>query len=168
MRRMIVSFACATLLISNAGLAFAKASCNPPAEVSAVQIRQLQIEMMVSTLRCDSSSYDFRSHYGAFMEKMNPLLPDNAKKLRTVVSRLGKGNFDQYLTSMSNDAQMLSQQDPLYCGSAVRLLDQVAASDTKDVPTIAAQAISAPYQVVACAEKPEAKPKGKGHKRSAG
>ena len=126
MRRLIFSSAGAILLAVGCGSAFAESVCNTPTEVSAVRIRQLQIEMMVSTLRCDSSSYDFRSHYASFIDRVNPLLPDNAKRLKSMVSRTGKGGFDQYLTSMSNDAQNISQQDPLYCGKAVQILEKVA------------------------------------------
>ncbi len=144
----------------------AKTACYTPTEVSTVQLRQLQIEMMVSTLRCDSSSYDFRGRYGAFMERINPLMSDNAKRLKAIVGKKGQGGFDQYLTSMSNDAQNISQQDPLYCSNAVQVIEQVASHDTKDVPTIAAQAIPSPYQVVACADKPAPAPKKKHHKQS--
>ncbi len=167
MRRLMISFACAALLFSSVGSAVAKQVCNTPTEVSAVQLRQLQIEMMVSTLRCDSSEYDFRKHYAGFIERVNPLLPENVKHLKTMLSRTGKGAFDPYMTSMSNDAQNLSQQDPLYCGTAVQVLDKVSAMDTKDVPAFAAQTIPSPYQVVACADKPEPKPKAKGHKKHA-
>jgi len=166
-RRLIVSSACAALLMSSVGSAVAKQVCNTPTEVSAVQIRQLQIQMMISTLRCDSSSYDFRQHYAGFMDRVNPLLPENAKLVKTMLSRTGKGGVDQYLTSMSNDAQNLSQQDPMYCGTAVQVLEQVAMMDTKDVPAFAAQTIPSPYQVTACQDKPEPTPKNKGHKKHA-
>jgi hypothetical protein len=135
----------------------AKPSCNNPAEISAVQVRQLQIEMMVSTLRCDSTDYDFRHHYGEFVTKINPLLPDNLKRLKTMLGRQHKGDFDRYMTSMSNDAQNISQQDPQYCPKAVQILDYVVASDLKDFPSYAATAIPSPYQVTPCPDKPAPK-----------
>ena len=155
MRHLIALSVCTALWFFGAGSsAQAKAVCNSPAEVSAVQVRQLQIEMMVSTLRCDSSTYDFHSHYSSFINRVNPLLPDNVKRLKAMVGRTGKGGFDQYLTSMSNDAQNLSQQDPLYCGNAVQILNKVAEMESKDVPAFAAQTIPSPYQVTACPEAP--------------
>jgi hypothetical protein len=163
---MIPLSVCASVLCASISPVFAKSACYTPTEISAVQLRQLQIEIMVSTLRCDSSTYDFRARYSAFMERVNPLMPENAKHLRTIVGKHGKGNFDQYLTSMSNDAQNISQQDPLYCTTAVQLIEQIASHDTKDVPSIAAQAIPSPYEVVACPEKPAPAPKAKQHKKS--
>lgn len=161
MRRLFAIGVCSAVFSASVAPVMAKPACYTPTEVSTVQLRQLQIEMMVSTLRCDSATYDFRGRYGAFMERINPLMPDNAKRLKAIVSQKVKGGFDQYLTAMSNDVQNISQQDPLYCPSAVRIIEQVASHDTKDVPGIAAEAIPAPFQVSACAEKPEPKPKSK-------
>ena len=154
MRRLLLC-----VLLVAASPAWAKSSCNPPAEVSAVQVRQMQIEMMVATMRCDSSAYDFRHHYAAFMDRLNPLMTDNAKNLKSLVRRQHKGDVDRYITAMANDAQNISQQDPEFCGMAVQVLEQVSTLTAKDIPAIAAQAVPSPYQVAACPAKP-AKPRG--------
>ena len=130
--------------------AFAKTPCATPAEVATVQLRQMQVEMMVSTMRCDSSTYDFRQHYAAFMERLNPLLTDNAKRLRTLVRRQRKGDIDRFITAMSNDAQNISQQDPEFCTHAVDILDRVAGLSAKDIPAFASQTIPSPFQMTTC------------------
>lgn len=148
---VFVSFACGSALaIAAAAPAFAKPVCNTPDEISAVQLRQLQIQMMVSTLRCDSSTYDFHNRYGSFMANVNPLMPANMKKLKEMLNRQRIRDADHYLTLMSIDAQNLSQRDPEYCGRAVRILEQVSALPSPtEVLTVAAQSIPSPYEVVA-------------------
>ncbi len=161
--KTFVSAVCAAL-VAFGGVAQARTACNTPTEISAVQIRQLQIQMMVSTLRCDSSTYDFRSHYAGFLNNVNPLMPENLKQIKAMLTRQHGGNFDQYLTQMSNDAQNLSQQDPNYCGRAVQILEQVGGlASPSEVPTVAAQSIPSPFKVVACTE--EAKTPSKTHKK---
>lgn len=151
---VVVSFVCAaTMALSAAAPAFAHPVCNTPEEISAVQLRQLQIQMMVSTLRCDSSTYDFHTRYGSFMANVNPLMPSNMQKLKAMLNRQRIRDADHYLTLMSIDAQNLSQRDPEYCGRAVRILEEVSALPSPtQVLTVAAQSIPSPYEVVACPE----------------
>lgn len=154
--KMLVSAVCGAAMTLGVS-AQAKPVCNTPSEVSAVQIRQLQIQMMVSTLRCDSSTYDFRGHYAGFLENVNPLMPSNLKQIKSMLARQKGGDFDHYLTLMSIDAQNLSQQDPDYCGRAVRILEQVSAlGSPSEVPGVAAQSVPSPFKVVACADEPPA------------
>ena len=158
MRRLI---AIIVLIMCQIGTSFAKPACTLPTEVAAVQLRQLQIEMMISTMRCSSKEYDFRQHYAAFMAQVNPLLDDNAKQLKTMLHRLKKNNLDMYMTSMSNDAQNISQADPEFCTTSVQILEQVASMPTKDIPAFAAKKIPSPYEVVPCPAKPEPKKKSR-------
>lgn len=161
MRRLIASFACSMTFICQTGTAMAKPACTLPNEISAVQLRQMQIEALVSTMRCSSASYDFRQHYAAFMAQMDPLLTDNAKQLKSMLHRLKKDNLDHYVTSMANDTQNISQSDPQFCGTAVQILEQVAVMPAQDIPAFAAQKIASPFDVVPCPAKPE--PKKKNH-----
>ena len=157
--RRLLSLSLGVVVCCIATAATAKTLCNTPDEISAVQVRQLQIEMMVSTMRCDSSTYDFRHRYAAFMGQMDPLLTDNAKRLKVMLKRHKKGDVDHYITTMSNDAQNISQQDPNFCPGAVQILEHVATLSPKEIPGFAAQSIPSPYQVTACPAKPEHKSK---------
>ena len=150
MRLACVSLVVIGAIATSAG---AKTVCNTPAEIAAVQVRQLQIEMMVSTMRCDSTDYNFRQRYGAFMGQINPLLTGNAKQLEAMLRRQHKGDFDRYITAMANDAQDISQQDPQFCTNAVQILEQVTELPPKDIPAFAAQTIPSPYQATPCPEK---------------
>ena len=132
----------------------AKTPCDTPQDIQAVQVRQLQVQGVMATLRCPSADYDFHAHYNAFIERVNPLMSDNAKHLKSMVSRQGKGNLDKYLTALFSDVQTTSQADPYFCDKSVKMLDDVAALTSQQVPGYAQQAISSPYGVDACPEQP--------------
>ena len=144
-------------LAAISGTAQAKNACHSPETIQAVQLRQLQIEMMVATMRCDSSEYDFRQHYGAFMEVINPLLPNNAQHLRSSLNLKSTQAFDRYITTLANVSQNISQTNPEFCTQAVQILDQTASQPSASIPILAAQMIPQPYGVTPCPVKTKRK-----------
>jgi len=138
----------AVLLLSSSSLpALARAVCNTPAEISALQVRQLQIETMVATLKCGGGEYDYQSKYSAYVQAANPVLAENARQLKTMFIHQGKGAsyLDRYITSVSNDAQIRSRSVDNYCEIWAQTLDKLLGSTPRDMPKIAAEAITAPY-----------------------
>ena len=146
----LVRFIAPVMVFALSTPAQAKHACQSPDVIEAVQVRQLQIEMMVSTMRCDSSEYNFRQRYAAFMEAINPLLTDNAALLQSKLKLHSNSAFDRYITNLANEAQNISQTDPNFCTQAVQIIEHVATLSTPEIPAVAVQAVPHPFGVTAC------------------
>ncbi|MBI5165523.1 MAG: hypothetical protein HY985_16665 [Magnetospirillum sp.] len=154
----------ATLLLAALALpaatpAQAKA-CNSPTEVSAMQLRQLQAELMVATLKCGETHPEFRGKYGAFVGKAP--MKENANALRAMFSRQGKGaNYmDRYSTQLANDAQLKSSQTYDYCGVHAARFDELSDLRPHEIQGFAARSVGVPDDAEPCpAPKPAAKEK---------
>ena len=166
-RRTIATAAAVTLALTAAApAALARHACQSPAELAAMQFRQLQIEFMVATLKCDGTGYDYRGQYAAFLHKAEPAMATNARALRAMFVREGKGAgyIDHYLTGMSNDVQIRSQSADNYCQAAAESFDRATALSPHELPGYAAQAVAAPYAATPCPATHEAA-RGHRHKR---
>lgn len=159
-------FAAALAVMPAAAPALA-ATCNTPAEVGAMQFRQLQIELMVAALKCQGGAYDFRGQYGAYMHKAGPALTENAKALKAMFARQGKGaaHLDRYMTAMSNDTQIRSLSIPDYCDSRAGMMDHAVGLPSPQLHGYAAETVGLPYDAEPCpatADKPAKKKKKEG------
>ncbi len=141
------------------------AVCDSPAELSARQVRQVQVEAMVAALKCQGTGADVRGLYGEFLHRSNAALNQNAAELRALFARRGKGAaaVDRYMTELSNEAQLRSSHIDDYCGVSTRRLEELADLAPARLPAFAAAAIGMPYDgdpcpVVAAKPKHKAKP----------
>ncbi len=148
----LITAASAALLLWATSPSLAKPPCNSAAEVNAMQFRQLQIELMVASLKCDGTGYDYRGQYSAYMQKMGSALSENARQLRAMFARQGKGAsyMDRYLTSMSNEAQLRSAAVDNYCESRAATLDRVALLGPHELHAFAAETVGLPYEAESC------------------
>jgi hypothetical protein len=139
----------------------AASKCDTPAEIGAMQFRQLQIELMVATLKCEGD-FDYRGQYGAYVHGASAALADNTRQLRAMFSHHGKSAamLDRYLTGMSNDAQIRSQSTENYCEGKAATLERIATLKPVELHTFAAETIGLPYGGEAC---PAATPSTKHH-----
>jgi len=85
----------------------AQAACWTPAEADAAKVRDLQMRLMVSALRCSKSQDNFLSEYNSFIRNKRSLLTVSNKLIR---SHFGKGKterqglnaYDRYSVSLAN------------------------------------------------------------------
>ncbi|MDA8232610.1 MAG: hypothetical protein M0006_14845 [Magnetospirillum sp.] len=149
------SAAIAALFLFPSAPVMAKSACNTPAEIGSMQYRQLQIELMVATLKCGGGAYDYRGHYADYLRKAGPGLARNAKELRAMFVRQGKGGayLDRYLTGMSNDMQIRSQTAGDYCEREHAVMERIAALSSAQLPGYAAETVGTPYGAQACAAR---------------
>lgn len=152
MTRRPAAFA-AALLAATTLAATVQAACTNPAEMKAVQYRQLQTDLMVAWLKCRNYHAEFDAKYKAYMDRAGPGMSENANQLRAMLQRHGKGAgyLDRYLTQMSNDAQLRSQGQENYCEGYGEAMDKLATMRVPEIQAYAASTIPAPYGATACA-----------------
>lgn len=150
-RPLLAAALLATVLA--AGSATAK-SCNSPAELKAMQVRQLHYDLMVASLKCEAE-YGFRGKWAAYNGKFGPALSQNAGELKAMFQRQGKGanHLDRYATQLSNDAQIRSQGDYEYCDKKAAIYDRLAEAKPAQLSDIAADVVGAPEYGQACPAK---------------
>jgi hypothetical protein len=159
--------AAALALATPAGQALAKAACHTPAEIKTLQLRQLQVDMMVATLKCRQDFPDFRDRYARFVHKTGPAMAKNGAELKSLFMRTGKGAsyVDRYMTELSNDAQMRSIYVENYCQARYDALDRLnAMAAPHDIQAAATEAAAIPYAGQPCAEAAAEPAKKKGKK----
>ena len=157
----ITAIFASSLLVS--APATAKPFCHSPADIAALQQRQLQVESMVATLKCSGEDLDFRGLYGAYVSRQSATLSKNAKYLREMFARNGKGEeaMDHFLTALSNDAQIRSMSNDTYCEDNAQVMKGAASLKPADLPGFAALTIGKPYGVNPCPVADVQKKKGK-------
>ena len=149
------SFAAAALALLFAAkpLAAAMLLCQTPTELAAMQLRQLQIELMVAALNCRGGNIDYSGTYAIFVRNARPDLARNAQQLRAMFARAGMGAeaIDHYQTELSNNAQIKSLSGHEYCGRVASVMADVAQLPAAELGAYAARAIPAPFGSKACA-----------------
>lgn len=149
---MLRSTAAAVILATIFGSsAQAKPACVNPGEARSLQFRQLQIELMVATLRCRSVDPSFRENYTNYVTKAGPALQRNAGELRTMFARHGQNvsQLDRLMTELSNEASMRSLYAENYCQAQAERLAHVVSMPPQDLEAFAAQNIEAPAPLCA-------------------
>ncbi len=154
MTRLINTAAAALLAASFSLPAAAKPLCYGAQDVRAMQFRQLQVELMVGALKCQDPELGLRGKYASYVGKFGPALNANAKDLRSLFNRLGKGlnGMDRYMTELSNDASMRSQHIEDYCGYQAETFDKVLSLKPHELETWAADKIDKPTAAVSCSQ----------------
>ena len=155
-RRAATAAFVVALGLSASAPALARTACQSPGELAAMQFRQLQIELMVAALKCDGTGYDYRGHYAVYLHNAESALATNARALRAMFVREGKGAgyIDHYLTGMSNDVQIRSQGTENYCQAAAEAFDRATRLAPQELPDYAAHAIVSPYAATPCPAAP--------------
>ena len=152
---MLRSFAAATLALLFAAkpLPAAMLQCQTPTELAAMQLRQLQIELMVAALNCHGGTFDYSGTYAIFVRNARPDLARNAQLLRAMFARAGMGAeaIDHYQTELSNNAQVKSLSGQEYCGRVASILADVAQLPVTELGGYATRTIPAPFGSKACA-----------------
>lgn len=147
--------AVAALMLTAAALpAAAKPTCYTPTEIRAMQFRQLQVELMVSALKCRSADPSFQDKYASYVTKVDSALKRNAGELRTMFTRLGRGAayMDKYTTELSNQASMRSLHVEYgeYCAEKDEVFGKLQAMKAQEVEAYAADTVEKPYSPAAC------------------
>jgi hypothetical protein len=158
--RLTSTAAAALLAVTFSLPAAAKPPCYTPQEVRAMQFRQLQVELMVAALKCQDPELGFRGKYASYVGKFGPALNRNAKDLRALFSRLGKGTngMDRYMTELSNEASMRSQHIEDYCGVQSETFDKVLSLKPQELDAWASDKMEKPVPASSCAPPKPAKP----------
>jgi hypothetical protein len=149
--------AVAALMLTAAALpAAAKPICYTPTEIRAMQFRQLQVELMVSALKCRSADPSFQDKYASYIDKVGPALKRNAGELRAMFTRLGRGSaaMDKYTTELSNQASMRSLHIEYgeYCAGMDEVFGKILAMKANEVEAYAADTVEKPYSPASCSQ----------------
>lgn len=142
--------------------ALASTNCLSAADRSAVQMRQLQVEMMVAALKCDDS-FGLRDAYGVYVTKHNAVLSDNAQALKSLFRKAYGGDanrqFDRFITRLANNASSRAQSQMGYCEINQGLLQQAVALPGHKISAFAEASIVAPEDVGRCVRTEQKKAK---------
>lgn len=151
MPRPLIAAALAVLFAAQPAAA-ATLPCQTPAELAAMRLRQLQVELMVAALNCHGASFDYRGTYAIFIRNTRPDLARNAQQLQAMFTRAGMGDgaIDHYQTELSNRAQVKSLSDQDYCGHLASIMADAARLPPTELGTYAARMIPAPLGAKAC------------------
>lgn len=146
------------LLLAAEPLAAAELPCRNQTDLAALQLRQLQIELMVAALNCPAESFDYGGTYAAFVGNARLVLVTNARQLRDMFSRagLGEGAIDHYQTELSNNAQVKSLADRDYCSRLAATMSDAARLSPATLGTYAARLYPRPLGSGRCAAPVEA------------
>ena len=103
MNKILAAVLAATMPLAPANAA----GCWKPVAVEAAQIRDFEMMLMVSALRCRSTSYNFLASYNRFIrEKREALTQVNdelREHFRSVAGPIGAlGAYDNYVTGLAN------------------------------------------------------------------
>lgn len=152
---MIRRTAAAVLMLTAAALpAAAKPTCYTPTEIRAMQFRQLQVELMVSALKCRGADPSFQDKYAGYVSKVDSALKRNAGELKAMFTRLGRGAsyMDKYTTELSNQASMRSLHVEYgeYCEAQDEVFAKIQAMKANEVEAYAANTVDKPYSPASC------------------
>lgn len=151
MPRPFIAAALALLLVTQPAAA-ATLPCQTPTELAAMQLRQLQVELMVAALNCHGGPFDYSGTYATFIRNARPDLARNAQQLRGMFTRAGMGDgaIDRYQTELSNSAQVKSLSDQDYCGRLASIMADAARLPPTELGPYAARMIPAPLGAKVC------------------
>lgn len=132
--------------------AFAKSPCYTAQEIRAMQYRQLQIELMVAALKCQSPEYELHSKYSTYIGKFGSSLSGNAQQLKAMFARQGKNAaaMDRYITGLSNEASIRVSYIEDYCGTQSALFDKVLPQQPHELESWVVDNVAKPDSASAC------------------
>jgi len=153
MRRLnaaVIAVILATLLA--APVSASGPTCNPPAELAALQFRQMLAVLNVVALKCQGAGFDYAGAYNAFVVRSRPALEENAIQLSALFDRMGRGPdyIDHYATELFNQVQRGGQPTADFCRDGATLMVRVGATKTADLAALASDTIGPPFGGRAC------------------
>lgn len=161
MRRITTSAALAVAMSAVfVAPALAKPQCYSAQEIRAMQLRQVQVELMVGALKCQDPQMGMRDKYSTFVNRFNANISSNAKELRAMFNRQGTGErgLDRYMTGLSNDASMRAVHVEDYCGEIGEMFDKALSMKPAELGTWAADTVAKPVAAMSCSAPEKAKP----------
>ena len=97
MKMLSVSAICLTLIPS---LAFSQGTCVKPEIVGAAQIRELDVMLLVGSLRCRVSNPDVTTSYTAFAAQAREIIANATTQLKSYLG--SDAAFDKYQIRLAN------------------------------------------------------------------
>jgi hypothetical protein len=132
--------------------------CAAPKDMTALNTRVLQTELMVAALTCGE-----HEKYNRFVNSYQKVLIDQSGTLRKLFDRTygssGTFRLNQFVTRLANDASHNTNyvRDG-YCNSAGQLFDEVLSTSPSEFETVTGKPwISQRHGFVPCATKAEGK-----------
>ena len=108
------------------------AACYTPSEMTAVEVRMLQSELMVAALACRDSNPELGmvAQYNDFTHRLSDRLVRESKVLqahfRRAYGAAGVSRFAAFETALANDASKRSMVSAGYCQQAATLFREAA------------------------------------------
>ena len=125
------------VMAASPGLAAAKAKAKPQLcasdrELTALNTRVLQTELMVAALSCNE-----KTRYNTFVNTYQSLLTSQGQTLQALFKRVHGGQsstrLNAFITKLANDSsQQVRARADDYCVFAVELFDETMASSPRD------------------------------------
>ncbi len=125
------------------------AECHSAADIHAMQFRQLQIELMVSALKCEGYRGGLHGKYNQYVKVHGKSLADNAKNLRKAF-RNNTTQMDRYISYTSNEASTRSLYIDNYCAIHSELFDMVLSKQPQELDDWIGRSMTVPTSAVAC------------------
>ena len=107
--------------------------CADRVEREALNVRQLQTQLMVAALTCNQ-----RADYNAFVNRFRPALADHSDVMtgyfRRIFGKRSPREINAYVTRVANEASALSIADrQAYCRSSFKALTELLAAPAGDL-----------------------------------
>jgi hypothetical protein len=138
----------------------APTACFTPDEAKAANFRTLQQDLTVAALNCQSvdpndKTPSIRDRYNGFVSRFGDLLQDNARLVKNHFTRT-RGNFDQWMTQVANDAGQRVMTDGMFCQRAADTLDKALTLPPQELPEFVGGTVQNATLVSLCPETPPA------------
>ena len=129
----------AVLAAAVLGAQSAQAACARSAELSGLQARVLQTELMVAALSCGEAT-----RYNAFVNRFRSELVVESKRMQQYFSRVHGGRagkeLNAFVTELANNSSQRSLTEAgAFCPQAAVLLDEVLKLEPRQLPVFASQ-----------------------------
>lgn len=167
MRKSLFAFAASSALLAMAGTPVqAAAGCWSPQLVQAAKLRQLDVLLMVGSLRCRSGAQDYRAAYDRFLLRHRPQLGKvNAQILGEMRVKLGAaGALDALDRASVRMANHYGEQASYGCRDLGEVAAALAESGPEALPAAAGVLVgedvaleACPVQVAAAVPRPAAR-----------
>lgn len=151
MNRLSCAATALALIVASSVPAFS-ASCLNPAEVRAMQVRQLHIQLQVASLNCRTDDPSLPGKYAAYVNRFGGALSDNARVLKAHFARTG-GNLDRYVTVLANDESQRAHLIEGYCESHTPLFEKLSSIKPQELEHLAVDTVNLP-DTPACSVSP--------------
>jgi hypothetical protein len=128
------------------------AECWTPAAIESAKLRQLDVMLLVSALRCRSGPDDFKADYESFLEQHRPLLSKaNHVILDDMTPRIGAMGALNALDRMSVViANHYGERGAFGCHELKAVTQELARGGDEDIPAAADMLVGADVLAAAC------------------